>query len=239
MSNYSIVENRFTRVKLFPVLFIFSALLCYSNAGKAQGKEEERIEKATQLLRDFGSMKESIPQELLRISNGIVIVPKMINAGFVIGGKRGRGIAMVKNDDGTWSDPLFITITGGSIGFQIGVQAVDLVLIFKHRETLEDMGSGTFTLGGDVSATAGPVGRSGSATTDYKFEAEVYSYSRSKGLFAGISLAGSAINIDVNANESFYGGDVSTDDILQNEKSDDARIIALQNELEGMVRKAE
>lgn len=239
MSNYSIVENRFIRIKLFPVLFIFSVLLCYSNAGKAQGKEEERIEKATQLLRDFGSMKESIPQELLRISNGIVIVPKMINAGFVIGGKRGRGIAMVKNDDGTWSDPLFITITGGSIGFQIGVQAVDLVLIFKHRETLEDMGSGTFTLGGDVSATAGPVGRSGSATTDYKFEAEVYSYSRSKGLFAGISLAGSAINIDVNANESFYGGDVSTDDILQNEKSDDAGIIALQNELEGMVRKAE
>lgn len=221
------------------MLFILLALLCYSNVGKAQGKEEERIEKATQLLRDFGSMKESIPQELLRISNGIVIVPKMINAGFVIGGKRGRGIAMVKNDDGTWSDPLFITITGGSIGFQIGVQAVDLVLIFKHRETLEDMGSGTFTLGGDVSATAGPVGRSGSATTDYKFEAEVYSYSRSKGLFAGISLAGSAINIDVNANESFYGGDVSTDDILQNEKSDDARIIALQNELEGMVRKAE
>ena len=150
-------------------------------------------------------MKESIPHELLDISEGIIIIPKMINAGFVLAGKRGKGVAMVKNEDGTWSDPAFVTITGGSVGFQAGIQAVDLVLIFKHRETLENIGNGTFTIGGDISATAGPVGRNSTATTDYKMEAEVYSYSRSKGLFAGISLTGSALSVDEEANNSFYG----------------------------------
>lgn len=223
---------------------VFSIICClclsvsfYSNA-IAQDKQRERIEKATQVLSDFADMKEGIPDELMKMSNGIIIVPKMINAGFVLGGKRGKGIAMIRNADGSWSNPIFITITGGSVGFQIGVQAVDLVLIFKHSETLENIGNGTFTLGGDISATAGPVGRSGSATTDYKFEAEVYSYSRSKGLFAGISLAGSAITVDAVANGEFYDDNSSTEEILKDENSDLPEVIALKNELTKLVKKS-
>ncbi len=123
---------------------------------------------------------------------------------------------MVKLADGTWSNPVFVTITGGSVGFQAGVQSVDLVLIFKNKETLQDIGKGSFTLGGDISVTAGPVGRNSTASTDYKLEAEVYSYSRSKGLFAGISLAGSAISIDAKANESFYGNEDDAKTLFSN-----------------------
>lgn len=176
-----------------------------SVAVRAQDKELKKIEASTNVLKDFGQMKESIPSELLKITEGVIIIPKMINAGLVVGGKRGKGIAMVKNANGTWSDPVFITLTGGSLGFQAGVQAVDLVLVFKHKESLETIGKGSFTLGGDISVAAGPVGRSSTASTDYKLEAEVYSYSRSKGLFAGISLSGAVLEIDAKANSEFYG----------------------------------
>jgi lipid-binding SYLF domain-containing protein len=123
---------------------------------------------------------------------------------------------MVKLEDGSWSNPVFVTITGGSVGFQAGIQAVDLVLIFKSKETLQDIGEGSFTLGGDISVTAGPLGRNSTASTDYKLEAEVYSYSRSKGLFAGISLSGSAISIDDKANQAFYGNDNTSKELFSN-----------------------
>ena len=143
-------------------LFIFLLFVSLSFTAQSQDKarEEEKIEASTKVLQDFSKMKESIPKELMNITEGIIVVPKLINAGFVVGGKRGKGIAMVKLEDGTWSNPVFVTITGGSVGFQVGVQAVDLVLIFKSRETLQNIGNGSFTLGGDVSVTAGPVGRS-------------------------------------------------------------------------------
>lgn len=224
-------------MKSFSFLFIFFVGSMIALPVSAQDKEETRIEKATEVLNDFGSMKESIPKELLQMCNGIIIVPKMINAGFVLAGKRGRGIAMVKNEDGSWSDPLFITITGGSVGFQVGIQSVDLILIFKHSETLEDIGDGTFTLGGDISATAGPLGRNSTATTDYKFEAEVYSYSKSKGLFAGISLTGSAITVDANANESFYGEALDASEILAEGNVNDRNVDALRKQLEALIRK--
>ena len=197
-------------------------------------KEEEKIEASTKVLQDFSKMKESIPKELMQVTEGIIVVPKLINAGFVVGGKRGKGIAMVKLEDGTWSNPVFVTITGGSVGFQIGVQAVDLVLIFKSRETLQDIGNGSFTLGGDVSVTAGPVGRSSSASTDYKLEAEVYSYSRSKGLFAGISLGGSAISIDKNANKTFYENDDDAEALFADTSSSTDTVEQLKDVLKEM-----
>lgn len=197
-------------------------------------KEQEKIEASTKVLQDFSQMKESIPKELMQITEGIIVVPKLINAGFVVGGKRGKGIAMVKLEDGTWSNPVFVTITGGSVGLQIGVQAVDLVLIFKSRETLQNIGNGSFTLGGDVSVTAGPVGRSSSASTDYKLEAEVYSYSRSKGLFAGISLGGSAISIDRNANQAFYGNDDDAETLFADNSSSTDAVEQLKDVLKEM-----
>ena len=190
----------------FPLLLL-TLCLAFTNL-KSQEKESEKVAASAKVLNSFVAMKEKIPQKLLQVTEGIIVIPKLLNAGFVVGGKRGKGVAVVKREDGTWSDPVFITLTGGSIGFQVGVQSIDLVLVFKNRETLEKIGRGSFTLGGDASVTAGPVGRNSSASTDYKLEAEVYSYSRSKGLFAGISLSGSALDVDSKANANFYGEEI-------------------------------
>ena len=191
---------------IVPLLLLF-CFATFITPAKGQDKQEEKINEATTVLQDFNLMKEDIPAELFKVAHGIIVIPKLINAGFVLAGKRGKGLAMVKLDDGSWSNPVFVTITGGSVGFQAGVQSIDLVLIFKNAATLQDIGKGSFTLGGDISVAAGPVGRNSSASTDYKMEAEVYSYSKSKGLFAGISLSGSAISIDQKANEAFYKND--------------------------------
>lgn len=195
-------------------------------------KETERVEKSSAVIHDFSKMKESIPSELLNQAQGIIIIPHMINAGLAVGGKRGKGVAMVKMPGGVWSNPVFVTFTGGSIGLQIGVQAVDLVLVFKHKSTLTKMESGDFTIGGDISVAAGPVGRSSTASTDYKLEAEVYSYSRSKGLFAGLSINGSNISVDKSANANFYGSGASNShDIFMTGKSSDAAVLSLKTSL--------
>jgi SH3 domain-containing YSC84-like protein 1 len=224
--------NRFS--KLFFLVAIFSMLFVEA---RSQEKQEDKITASTQVLKDFGNMKENIPEQLLKITEGIIIVPRMINGGFVLAAKRGKGIAMVKLPDGTWSNPVFVTITGGSIGLQAGVQSVDLVLIFKHRETLEKIGKGSFTLGGDISATAGPVGRNSTASTDYKMEAEVYSYSRSKGLFAGISLSGAAISVDSKGDEAFYGKDIDSNTLFTTSgENSTASVVAMKNELESLYK---
>jgi SH3 domain-containing YSC84-like protein 1 len=221
-------------MKISKIFLPLLALTFAFNTAHSQDKQDDKIDAATKVLKDFTEMKESIPQELLKVTQGIIVVPKLINAGFVLAGKRGKGIAMVKLEDGTWSDPVFVTITGGSVGFQAGIQSVDLVLIFKDRETLQDIGKGSFTLGGDISVTAGPVGRNSTASTDYKMEAEVYSYSRSKGLFAGISLSGSAISIDAKANEAFYGNDNDAKTIFADTTNDSDNVQALKDVLKGM-----
>lgn len=197
-----------------PAIVFFSALMLMGTPAIGQEKQEEKLKKSTEIVVDFNEMNELIPSEIVEASEGIIIIPKLINAGLGIGGKRGKGVAMVRNSDGTWSDPVFVTMTGGSIGFQAGVQAIDLVLLFKNRETLTSVKKGTFTLGGGVSVAAGPVGRSAGADTDYKMEAEVYSYSRSKGLFAGISLNGTAIEIDEPSTTTFYGRGVTSNTIF-------------------------
>lgn len=212
------------------ILVLLTLCLVFT-AAKSQEKEDNKIEASVKVLNDFVRMKEKIPQKLLDVTQGIIIIPKLINAGLGIGGKRGKGIAVVKNSDGTWSDPVFITLTGGSIGFQAGIQSIDLVLIFKNRETLQKIGKGSFTLGGDASITAGPVGRNSSASTDYKMEAEIYSYSRSKGLFAGISLSGSALSVDSKANEAFYGIETDAASIFSGNSNQSAPVITLRNTL--------
>jgi lipid-binding SYLF domain-containing protein len=194
-------------------------------------KETERIHNASVVLKEFGKMKESIPHDLIAEYQGIVIIPKLINAGLGIGGKRGRGVAMVKLANGKWSDPVFVTLTGGSIGAQIGVQSVDLVLVFRHPGVLTKVKNGDFTIGGDISAAAGPVGRTSSANTDYKLEAEIYSYSRSRGLFAGISINGSNLGIDKSANHNFYGNSLSSSEIFEIGKSNDAAVMELKQTL--------
>ncbi|WP_345948204.1 lipid-binding SYLF domain-containing protein [Mucilaginibacter sp. PAMB04274] len=214
------------------LLSLFLVLTSAQSAGKE--KETERIQNATKVLNTFAGSDETIPQELLKVTEGIVVIPKMINASFGIGGKRGKGIATVKLADGTWSNPVFITLTGGSIGFQIGVQSVDLVLVFKNKGVLTQVKNGDFTIGGDISAAAGPVGRSSSASTDHKLEAEVYSYSRSRGLFAGISVNGSNLAIDKSANANFYGANMTSQQIFETSKSSAAPVTALKTALKGL-----
>lgn len=225
--------------KVFPYLLALLILSFTFTSAKSQDKqkEQDKIDASTKVLQDFGQMKEKIPRELMEITQGIIVVPKLINAGFVVGGKRGKGIAMVKLPDGRWSNPVFVTVTGGSVGLQAGVQAVDLVLIFKTRETLQNIGERSVTLGGDVSVTAGPLGRNSTASTDTKLEAEVYSYSRSKGLFAGISLGGSVIGIDEKANQSFYGDNENAKTIFADTSSTTDNVKQLKEVLSKMYQK--
>lgn len=193
-----------------------------------ESKETERVNKSTEVISSLGKIQESIPRDLLAKYEGIVIIPKLINAGLGVGGKRGKGIALVKLPDGKWSDPVFITLTGGSIGFQVGVQSIDLVLVFKNKGALTKVKNGDFTFGGDASVTAGPLGRNASASTDHKFDAEIYSYSRSKGVFAGISINGSNLGIDKSANANFYGKKRSAPAIFDHGESTNAAVKELK-----------
>ncbi len=218
------------KFSLIAMFFSIIFLPAYS-----QQKDNDKIKTSTEVLTEFSKIKETIPEQLFNIIEGIIIIPKMINAGFGLAGKRGKGIAVVKNADGTWSNPVFVTLTGGSVGLQAGVQSVDLILIFKRRETLENIGKGSFTLGGDVSVTAGPVGRNSSASTDYKLEAEVYSYSKSKGLFAGISLSGSSLDVDEKANKSFYNNKDDAKILFENVKTNNSpETASLKKTLKGL-----
>lgn len=217
-------------LKLLGIPLMLSLFFVLISA-KAGDKENERIHSAANVLKDFSKMKESIPHQLLQQYEGIVIIPKLINAGLGVGGKRGKGVAMVKLADGKWSNPVFITLTGGSFGLQIGVQSVDLVLVFRHKGVLTKVKKGDFTIGGDISAAAGPVGRSSTASTDYKLEAEVYSYSRSRGLFAGITINGSNLGIDKKGNANFYGNNDSSKDIFEMAKSDKESVNVLKETL--------
>lgn len=213
-----------------PILMSF--IITMTSAIPASGdKETERLHSASNVLKEFGAMKEGIPHKLIANYEGVIIIPKAINAGLVVGAKRGKGVAIVKLPDGKWSDPVFVTLTGGSIGAQIGVQSVDLILVFKHKGALTKVKNGDVTIGGDLAASAGPVGRSASANTDYKFEAEVYSYSRSRGLFAGITINGSNLAIDKDANHDYYGNGMTAQDIFETSKSNTVAVKHLKETL--------
>jgi lipid-binding SYLF domain-containing protein len=165
------------------------------------------VDSATNVLNEIMAIPaQGIPRALLHDAQGIAVVPGLIKGGFVVGVRHGRGIVVVKDDNGNWRAPSFITINGGSIGWQAGVQATDVVLVFKTKKSVQGLLSGKFTIGGDVSAAAGPVGREASASTDATLRAEIYSYSRSRGLFAGASIDGSMISLDNELTYAYYRG---------------------------------
>jgi len=202
------------------VHFIITASFLTGLAGWTMAQETasstpgaERIEKAIQAIKELAELpapEESFPPWLFQKSEGIAVFPGVIKAAYGIGGQYGRGILMIKNDKGNWSRPVFATLVGGSLGFQIGVQKTDIILVFKTRKSVENIAAGKLTLGADISVAAGPVGRQAEAATDLDMEAEIYSYSKSKGLFAGVSIKGGSIQIDPDANSAFYGRDSVT-----------------------------
>ena len=194
---------------LIASLLLASASLV-SSAAFAGAPEENRARDAVDVLDTIMRIPEqSVPQSMLDNAHAIAVIPGVVKAGFVVGGRFGRGMISVRSPDGTWSNPSFITITGGSFGFQAGVQSTDVVLIFSTQRGVDSIVHGKFTLGADASVAAGPVGRSASASTDEHLKAEIYSYSRARGLFAGVALDGSALQIDDRSNAAIYGPDAT------------------------------
>jgi lipid-binding SYLF domain-containing protein len=185
---------------------------------QAGPKEAATLESATEVLNALTDIPlKGIPTSLLRNAKGIAIVPEVVKAGFVVGGRFGRGVVLVRQPDGAWGNPVFISLTGGSFGAQVGLQSTDLVLVFEAGPALYRIlkGKGKLTLGADAAVAAGPLGREAEAATDTRLKAEIFSYSRSRGLFAGVSVEGAGLLLDADANRAFYGtADVSSDKVL-------------------------
>ena len=189
------------------VLVLGASVTLGGAVAHAGAREEGRLLTATEVLENVQGMPDQrLPDLLLSRAYGIAVIPDVTKIGLTpIGGSRGHGVLMVRDKlNGPWSNPSFITLTGGSFGFMIGGQSSDLILVFTTKNGIDGITGGKLTLGADASVAAGPVGRSGSAATDLNFDAEIYSYARSRGLFAGASLDGSAITIDKKANAAFY-----------------------------------
>ena len=184
-----------------------AACLCADNP-------EKRMRVSGEVLNEILDAKDrSIPQDLLEKSECVGVIPDLKRAGFIVGAKYGKGIVVCRTDRG-WSAPSTVIVEGGSIGFQIGAGETDLVFIVMNRRGMDDIMKDKFTVGGDASAMAGPVGRTGEAQTDAMMRAEILAYSRSRGIFAGVSLEGATLRPDHKDNREMYGRDVTQREIL-------------------------
>lgn len=189
--------------------FALIAIVAIANpliAQKSPDDEIKRIGDATAVLEEImGAADKAVPRGIMEKAEGIAVFPSMLKGGLVVGAQHGRGIISVRDKkNGGWSSPAFLTITGGSFGAQIGAQAIDLVLVVNGQRGLEQLVKNQFKIGADAGVAAGPVGREASASTDLQMRAQILSYSRSRGLFAGVTLNGSTIRQDRDANERLY-----------------------------------
>jgi lipid-binding SYLF domain-containing protein len=213
-----------TSASLFAAL-VGAAVTTLAHAQAA--REEGRMLIASEVLEELRSGRdEVIPERLLERAYGIAVIPDLTKVAFFAGGRRGHGVLVVRDKQGRFSDPVFVTMTGGSFGWQWGVESTDIVLVFTTPKGVEGINGGKVTLGADASVAAGPVGRTTSAATDASLKAEVYSYSRSRGVFAGLAVDGTAITIDDKADAAFYNkpGVASGDILAGNVKSDDESV---------------
>ena len=197
---------RYDFLLIFTFLFTITVPLQAQFKNKRE-KAELSIENATDAFESLANMEEgeSIPQALIAKAEGIVIFPEALKVAIGVGGQGGRGLALVRLEDGSWSNPYFVGMGEGNIGAQIGVQSADIVLLFRNKKNVMSLEKGDLALGGDVGIAAGPVGRNSSVSTDVGFDAEIYSYSKSKGLYAGISLEGTVLKANKKLNEEYYG----------------------------------
>jgi lipid-binding SYLF domain-containing protein len=195
----------FTALALAAALLAASAALNVANASAA--REEGRLLTATQVLEEVQAMPDQrIPDALLARAYGIAVIPDVGKLAFMFGGRHGNGVLVIRDKlTDPWSNPVFVTLNGGSWGFQVGAESSDIILVLTTKRGIEGIAGGKLTLGADASVATGPVGRQGSAATDMGFNAEIYSYARTRGLFAGIALDGSVISIDRTANGALYG----------------------------------
>lgn len=211
------------------------AALLVATSGIAGEREDNRADNALRVMREIQAVPDnSIPDRLLDEARGIIVIPDTIKAGFVVGGRRGLGLMSVKNPDGSWSNPVFVKLTGASVGFQAGVQSADVILVFRSERGLDNIINGKVTLGADASVAAGPVGRNAAAATDGSLKAEIWSWSRARGLFAGVALDGAILQIDHGANRSAYGYGITPRMVFEGRTPQAASppIIAFRDELE-------
>jgi lipid-binding SYLF domain-containing protein len=195
------------------------SLIGFATAGKKEGvvehKEAERALSAANVVKELINTPESnIPEDLIRHAHAIAVVPNIVKGAFGVGGTFGKGIVARRMADGSWGTPAFIDLSGGSFGFQIGVSVTDLVLVFTKEDGLKGLFKDKLELGGEAGATAGPIGREAEVGTNLTFDSPIYSYSRSKGLFAGIALKGAVMTIDDSSNHKVYGEGVTGRNIL-------------------------
>lgn len=206
------------RILYLTVLLTF--LLALPGPGTLAAEDDDYKERATNaanvLDEIMGIREDGIPEELMSRATAIAVIPHVVKGALGIGGQYGKGLVSHRGKDGKWSVPAFVDIGGGSFGFQIGVQATDLVLVFTNDDGFRGLLDGKVKLGADASVAAGPVGRRAEVGTDVLLKSAVFAYSRSKGLFAGISLDGSALTINDSANKNVYGKEISAQDILLN-----------------------
>ena len=196
--------------------------LALAAGAQAQTQAEQKVadevnqsEKAARVFREIMAVPDKgIPQSLMDKAECVAVFPNVLKAGFVVGGRGGRGVASCRTVTG-WSAPAFFNLGGGSFGLQIGAQSTDFVLLFMNVSGMSSLLSNEFTLGGDASAAAGPVGRQAGASTDAKLNAQILSYSRSKGLFVGLELKGVVIKPDQDDMRDIYGADVTAKDVLK------------------------
>jgi lipid-binding SYLF domain-containing protein len=194
------------------------ALTLHPGLAHAQQTETDRLAEAAKVLDEVLSAPDKgVPEAIIEKAQAVVVIPSTVKGALIIGAQRGKGVMSAKTATG-WTAPAFVTLTGGSVGFQIGGQATDIVLVVVNERGIENLAQNTFKIGGDASVAAGPVGREATAATDYRLQAQILSYSRSRGLFAGVSLAGSTIRADRDANEKIYGVGYSTKNIVVERK---------------------
>ena len=208
---------------LVTILFVATGAAGMAQPVFASAREEARLIEASGVLEELRAQRDTaIPDRLLARAYGIAVIPNVVKVAVGVGGRHGNGALVVRDANGKFSNPIMVSITGGNVGWQIGVQSTDIVLVFTTRKSIEGITDGKLTLGGDASVAAGPVGRAASAATDQNFTAEVYSYSRNRGLFAGVSIDGSVIAIDTKSNTKLYGKSAPATEIIAGNITTDA-----------------
>lgn len=201
--------------------------VCATNIA-AQQKANFKLNQSLAVLEDFSTTRTAkIPSKMLRQAEAVVIIPKLKKAGFVVGGKTGKGIVMMRQLDGSWSDPVFVKLSGLSLGFQVGYNSTDIFLVIKDASHLQKLfeQKGAFSIGGDATIAAGPLGREASAATNLDFDTGIFSYSKSRGVFAGISLEGADLRLDKKLNRDYYGSNDQALAVLSSEISSNKNIM--------------
>jgi lipid-binding SYLF domain-containing protein len=210
--------------KRFLIIAFVAAILVAGQipmqSAQKQSDEAKRAANAADVLAEImAAPDQSIPEGLLKKAVGIAVIPHVVKGAFGIGGRYGKGLVAQRNADGGWGTPLFIEIGGGSVGLQLGVEATDVIMVFTNSAGVQPLLKGKLKLGADASATAGPVGRKAEVGTDVLLKSAIYSYSRSKGLFAGIALDGAILQMDDSANEKVYGKEMVRADVSKTKVS--------------------